>query len=387
MKHKIHTNAILVFSFFMCVSFYTPIFASFFQTKQGFSGGQITILFALGSIAAFLFEIPTGVLGDKIGERESLMIGSCLTAVSTLLFIFGNMPLIYVGEIIFGMASTFFSGPFDAMLYQYCKNKNGPEDYGKIISKSYSLQWLALCVSFGGCSLLSQSGNLALPFYATVIANILAFISALYLPKIKKNENNDPIAIFSLAIDGLKKNQRLRNICLLNAWFTMLLVSGYQLLQPYLSGSDLDTSYNGFVYCIAALLASCGSFCFHKVQALHIPKKILLGTCFLLISCCYLGLAMTHNVLLVAGLICGYRLIWGITSPIFSYIVNNCIPSDAYRDTVFSVISLISNLMGSVFLMIIGLVDLPPNMTYYALAFIVILLCPIILSRDFLADP
>ena len=386
MKHKIHINAILIFSFFMCVSFYTPIFASFFQSKQGFSSGQITMLFALGSMAAFLFEIPTGVLGDKIGERESLIIGSGLTAISTLLFLVGNTPLIYIGEIIFGIASTFFSGPFDAMLYQYCKNKNSSEDYSAIVAKSYSLQWFALCVSFLGCSILSQSGNLALPFYATVIANILAFISALYLPKIQKNRNNDPITIFTLAIDGLRKNKRLRNLCFLNAWFTMLLVSGYELLQPYLSGSDLDTSYNGLVYCIAALLASCGSFCFHKVQTLHIPKKILLGTCFLLISCCYLGLAMTHNVLLIAGLICGYRLIWGITSPLFSHMVNNCIPSDAYRDTVFSVISLVSNLMGSVFLVIIGLVDLPANMNYYALAVIVILLCPIVLSKSLILD-
>ena len=382
MNQKVHTKSILIFSFLMCVSFYTPIFASFFQTAYGFSGSQITIQFACGSLATFLFEIPTGLLGDKIGERESLLIGSGLTAVSTLLFLTGNTQLVYIGEVIFGMGSTFFSGPFDAMLFQYCKNLNGLEDYSKIVSKSYSLQWLALCISFLGCSFLSRFGNLAIPFYATLIANILAVVSAFYLPKIKKNRNNQPLAILSSALNALGRNKVLRNVCWLNACFTMLLVCGYQLLQPYLAVSEINRSYNGVVYCIAALLASCGSSCFAKVQKIRISKGAFLGICLVLISGCYCGLAVANNVLAIVTLICGYRLIWGITSPMFSYMVNNCIPTDEYRDTIFSIISLMSNLMGSVFLVLIGIIDLPVYVNYYILAVIVVVLCAYILISD-----
>lgn len=381
MKYKLHTKTILIFSFLMCVSFYTPIFASFFQTSKGFSASQITTLFACGSLATFVFEIPTGLLGDKIGERESLIFGSGLTTISTLLFLTGNTPLIYIGEVIFGMGSTFFSGPFDAILFHYSRSLNGPEDYSKIVSKSYALQWLALCVSFLGCSLLSQCGNLAVPFYATLIANILTLVSAFYLPKIKKNQKNNPLTILSSALNALGKNRKLRNICLLNACFTMLLVCGYQLLQPYLAVSDLHTSYNGFVYCIAALLASFGSFCFDKVQKLPVSKRTVLGTLLLLIVGCYLGLAITNNVLIIVVLICAYRLIWGIASPMFSYMVNNSIPSDEYRDTVFSIVSLISNFMCSVFLLVIGTVNLASNINYYVLAVVEIILCPIILFQ------
>lgn len=381
MKNKLYTKTILIFSFLMCVSFYTPIFASFFQTFRGFSASQITTLFACGSLATFIFEIPTGLLGDKIGERESLIIGSGLTAIATLLFLTGNTPLIYVGEVFFGMGSTFFSGPFDAILFHYSKSLNGPEEYSKIVSKSYALQWLALCISFLGCSLLSQFGNLAVPFYATLIANILALGSAFFLPKIEKCRKKNPLAILSSALNALGENSTLRNICLLNACFTMVLVCGYQLLQPYLVGSDLHTSYNGYVYCIAALLASCGSFCFDKVQKLPISKSTILGILLLLIVGCYLGLAITNNVLIIVVLICAYRLIWGITLPMFSYMVNNSIPSDEYRDTVFSIVSLISNLMGSVFLLILGTMGMSSNINYYVLAVVIIIMCPIILFQ------
>ena len=121
MNNKRYTNRILLFSFLMCISFYTPVFASFFQVSNRLSANQITGLFACGSLAVFLFEVPTGLLGDTIGEKKSLILGSGLTAISTLIFIYGDTLLLYVGEIIFGIGSTFFSGPFDALLFKYCK--------------------------------------------------------------------------------------------------------------------------------------------------------------------------------------------------------------------------------------------------------------------------
>ena len=72
---------IFCFSFLVCVSFYTPVFAAFFQSAYKLTNSQITTLFACASLATFLFEIPTGMFGDKVGERTSLIIGSGLTAV------------------------------------------------------------------------------------------------------------------------------------------------------------------------------------------------------------------------------------------------------------------------------------------------------------------
>ena len=107
MNNKRHTKRILLFSFLMCISFYTPVFASFFQATNRLNANQITGLFACGSLAIFLFEVPTGLLGDTIGEKKSLILGSGLTATSTLIFIYGDTPVLYVGEIIFGILYYF----------------------------------------------------------------------------------------------------------------------------------------------------------------------------------------------------------------------------------------------------------------------------------------
>lgn len=375
--------AIFVFSFLVCVSFYTPVFASFFQAAHKLTNSQITTLFACASLATFLFEIPTGILGDKIGERESLIIGSGLTAVSTLLFIVGSTPLLYIGEMIFGISSTFFSGPFDGMLYHYCERYEKKEDYSKIVSRSYSLQWLALCVSFMGCSLLSASGNLAVPFYATLAVNILLVIAAVFLPRIEKQRDKKPNDILRSAVLDIARNGELRRSCLLNASFFMLLVCGYQLLQPYLADSGMQASYNGWMYCVAALLASCGSFFFERLERIFKSKRMTLLVCMLLITGCFFGLANVTSVALIFVLVCCYRLIWGVTSPMFSYMVNNSISDDEHRDTVFSVISLISNLLTSVFLFLLGFADISSRSNYWLLGAVALLFTVIlVLSRD-----
>lgn len=79
-------NSILSFSFCVRIGFFTPIFATFLSNIHGFSTSQITMIFAIFSITTFIFEIPTGIAGDIFGEKMSLISGSMLLVLSTMLF-------------------------------------------------------------------------------------------------------------------------------------------------------------------------------------------------------------------------------------------------------------------------------------------------------------
>lgn len=371
---KCDKRLILIFSFLMCISFYTPIFASFLQTLYKLNNSQITLLYACASLSIFLFELPTGVLSDRIGEHWALIIGSALTAISTVLFIIGNVPLLYVGEIIFGIGSTFFSGPFDVLLYQYCEQADEELDYSEFVSRNYSVQWLALCVSFLGCSLLALLGNLVIPFYATLIANCATFFLAFYLPKDKNRVNRKSDSVLLLAFKEICDNKDLRNKSFMNAAFSMLLVSGYQLLQPYLSNSEIEVSYNGLLYCVAALFASWGAFIFNKLHKVINSEKKIIVCAILLVSGCFFCLSKASNVIVVSLTICSYRLIWGVTSPMFSFIINNSIITDECRDTVFSLISLASNLLSSVLLFVLAMAKQTSEANYFILCLVALLL-------------
>ena len=372
------TIRLFLFSFLLSVNFYTPVFASFFQVVHQLTSSEITLLFACASFSTFVFEIPTGLIGDRIGERTALMIGAGLTALSTFLFLVGNFPLLYIGEIIFAAGSTFFSGPFEALVYKYCMSSGNADYYSKTISKVYSLQWFALCFSFIGCFLLTNIGGVSAPFYATLVFNVLTFLVAFAIPNLKGGNDNHPLTILGKSVHSILKKRNLGKVCLLDALVTMLLVCGYQILQNYLAESNFQMQYNGLLYFVAALVASCGSLFFDRLQTMIKSKRILAILCLALLAVCFFGLSAISNILGIILFVCGYRLVWGITSPMFAYLVNMCIQSDEYRDTVFSIISLITNLLGSVLLFIFGAVGLEARYNYVLLGIVAIALVVIL---------
>lgn len=86
------------------------------------------------------------------------------------------------------------------------------------------------------------------------------------------------------------------------------------------------------------------------------------------------GLARVSGFLLIFVFVCCYRLVWGITAPMFSHMVNTSIVTDEFRDTVFSIISLFSNLLGSVFLFALGFLNMPASVNYIVLSSLALLI-------------
>src|SRR3954447_14846479 len=60
---------------------YYPLYALLFL-DTGLSEAQISFLFALWSITAFLAEVPTGALADRWSRRGSLVLAGGLQAVA-----------------------------------------------------------------------------------------------------------------------------------------------------------------------------------------------------------------------------------------------------------------------------------------------------------------
>lgn len=85
-----YKKSILYFSFFTSLCFYTQVFAAYFQNVHKMSNNQITLLFAIFSFATFLSEIPAGIIGDRIGEKTSLVISSIFVCLSTIVYLYAQ---------------------------------------------------------------------------------------------------------------------------------------------------------------------------------------------------------------------------------------------------------------------------------------------------------
>ncbi len=99
------------------VEFYRPIMYLFFLA-QGLSFTQIVILEAIYNLTTVLGEIPTGFVGDHVGRRNSLLIGTALIALTLLAIgLSGSFPVLAGLYVCWSMGYNFRSGSEDAWLY------------------------------------------------------------------------------------------------------------------------------------------------------------------------------------------------------------------------------------------------------------------------------
>jgi DHA3 family tetracycline resistance protein-like MFS transporter len=78
---------------------------------------QLVLVGTVLELAAFLFEIPTGVVADTYSRRLSIVIGYVLIGLGFL--VEGSLPLflaILLGQVLWGIGSTFTSGAQEAWL-------------------------------------------------------------------------------------------------------------------------------------------------------------------------------------------------------------------------------------------------------------------------------
>lgn len=101
-------------SFFGGFVFYAPV-SLLVRTRCGVTEAQFFLLEAILSVSIFFFEVPCGLLSDRLGYKNTLIAGSCfLFAARLLMFCSDRFWLFAVEAVAEGIASALFSGTFSA---------------------------------------------------------------------------------------------------------------------------------------------------------------------------------------------------------------------------------------------------------------------------------
>ena len=95
-----------------------------YLSYRGLTASEIAIYsIILNAMTAFC-EVPTGVLGDKIGTRNSVILGCVLLTLHAIIMVntHNHIILIVMGGVE-GVAYTFISGSDSALLYEILEEK------------------------------------------------------------------------------------------------------------------------------------------------------------------------------------------------------------------------------------------------------------------------
>jgi len=130
-----------------------------------------------------LGALPSGSLVDKYGRAKSLLISWLVYVPFPLLFLFGNLPMLYVGFLLFGLSNALFMPGYSAIEADLVPKELRGKEVGCSQFVTYSL--MALGGLTGG--FLYENVSPAFPFaVAFGLALVCVMLQILFIREPKK---------------------------------------------------------------------------------------------------------------------------------------------------------------------------------------------------------
>ncbi|MGA9402740.1 MFS transporter [Haladaptatus sp.] len=301
--------------------------------------------FAAGSffVGTLLGEIPIGYLGDRIGRRNGLALGSVLVSLTHLGFAFAHSLAGFVALWGFwGVAATFRSGTTDAWLYDTLSDHGETASFARIHGRSSATFYAAAATTaLVGGVLYEQWAPL--PFLAAATLTGLGTLIVLTLPEPSASSTNEGFSLADArtALVRVVSNRRVRSFVLLSGVAIAVPETVDVFVQPVALSVGFTPATLGGLYVGLMLAAATGSS-----VAARIGERFGIGGWFtlgpLLLACGLLGTSVVPVVALPVFLLSrGTNTVYGTLQSTF---LNDRITSHG-RATTLSGVSMIHALL------------------------------------------
>ncbi|MYM60884.1 MFS transporter [Vibrio sp. OCN044] len=266
-----------------------------FLLAKGFSNEQIGLLQSVLFIAAFAFEIPTGLLGDKYGRKKSVImgllvyIGYCFGVIS-----FAGMTAFILFYAAYGIAMSLVSGSDRALIYDLYKDLGRESEFLKLesLSRSIGSVVLGLAIILGGVLQTISWDAVYLAYAASLIISLAAI---LLIPETKfVNEHHDED--FSVMRDATKyfvagEGRLQLPIIIFMALINFVYTPYFIFSQSAFMEEGLSVETVSWIFATAQFVCSAGYITSDKIPQKH-HINVAFFICPLLISLLFLFASM-----------------------------------------------------------------------------------------------
>ena len=281
-----------VFSFFLEFMFIIPVITLFWQ-ENGLSLSQIMLLQSIYALSIVLWEVPTGVFADKVGRKNSLIIGTGFLVFGSLIYSLGyNFLQFAIAEIIWGLGFSFMSGANSAFIYDSLKQSKKEKDFKKVWGNAKSWGYLAAGVSgiIGG---LVAVYSKRLDWVLVAIGMLIAFFIALSFKEPKHYEKVTKKGYWKHTFECFKEAFTNKNILFLLIFNSLIAANsriGLWFFQPYMNQSGIPIFLFGIIWASFTIFAILGSKSADRVDNyLGERKSLWLIICLITFSFIFMG--------------------------------------------------------------------------------------------------
>lgn len=336
-------------SFLQGIVFYGA-FSVVFRESRGLSLSQIFLLESVLVILMLIFEVPWGIIGDKIGYKKTLVIAYGMFWLSKIIFYCSYSFMGFLMQsITAAMAISGVSGCDSALLYSSIDKSESDKVFG--IYGTMSTAGFLISALISGILVKISIDLLAL---ATIIPYTLAFLLSFALKDNHKNEDEIHEGAHCI-LESLKLavvNKKIVGFVIAVAVISETTHSICVFFNQHLYiRSGIGLNWFGMLTALMQI-ATFIAVRAHKIKRKIGERKLLNGAIFLVIAC-NLFLIKSSIALLTIALIFIIEGAFALTQPITETIKNESV-STSNRATILSAYAMIANITAAVINVIIS---------------------------------
>ncbi|MEW2256675.1 MFS transporter [Streptomyces sp. NPDC047869] len=328
-----------------------PVFYAY-QRDAGLSDDQIFGIQSIYYIAFCLFEIPTGVVADRIGARNCLSAGAVVMTAANLAPVLSPS---YTGFLVHFLAiaagRSLTSGAASAYLYDGLRAEGAQAHYLRAegTARALGLAAKVMCWPLVGplMTLAPQT-----PYVLSAASAAGSLGCALALPRLAASGGGQVRPGARAGRDGslLRDTRAALRALRSSPWLALLMVQGVavftlsricqvNLFQPVLLEHGIGESAHGGVLA-AMTVAEAVTSARPQWLGRRLPPVVWVSLLSVALAATLAGTTVGGPWAVVA-LLCAFAAITGFVYPVQRKLVNDAIPADAPRATLLSVESIV----------------------------------------------
>jgi len=344
------------YQLFFGLLLWLPIFYEY-QRRIGLSDPQIFSIQSLYYLAFIVFEVPTGLVADRFGYRQSLRLGAAALFFANLLPIAAPSYQGFLWHfVLIAVARSLISGAASAYLYEYLLASEAVDRYKRIEGGARAWSLVAKVLAWPAVGAL-MNWHLPLPYWLTAVAAALALLCAERLPEVRPAGMlaELPKTRAGLSLDwvltGLRSQldtvartlRQTPTLLLLMLQgvgiFVLERICQVNLFQPILESKGFLAVSYGWVMSLNTVFEAFGSA---RAEWLRRWMSDLTATAVLtlVMALSLSGIAVGGQVTAVVGLTV-FAWASGLAYPIRKQLLNDAIPDSRFRATLLSFESII----------------------------------------------
>ena len=307
--------------------FWVAIDTLFLTVVKKFSASQIVSLTTVSLITCIALQVPLLNIIKKIGNTNSVKLGSMLLLISSLLLTFGqNYLVIALGKVIYEIAFT-FQNMSNAVLKNNLELQNRNNEYIKVKTKSNTIYATVTMIISFIASLMFNLNNY-LPMFGCITFCLICFILSFYIVDYSK-------------YNKIKKEIKIKSKTKINyTKLIIVLIVSYGLFYPIVNSGqsngklfiqqELLLNFDvektaliiGAILCISRIVRVISNMAFNKIHSKYKEKVGVILPVLLSISIVLmiLGSFIRNFIVLKFGIMSlGYIIILFIRDPFKVY--------------------------------------------------------------------